>query len=103
MEAKMAVPFLDLPVWLFWDCDPATVDLDEHAPTVVSRVIERGRLDDWRAIRAFYGDERLRQIVTGLRWLSPQALSFCSVALDISKESFRCFTATQSPQAPWPS
>lgn len=34
--------------WLFWDVDPAAIDLARHRDYVVERIMMRG---DWRAMR----------------------------------------------------
>lgn len=45
--------------WLFWDVDPADVDLEAHADFVLPRVLEKGRLVDVRWAIATYGLERI--------------------------------------------
>jgi hypothetical protein len=86
---------------LFWDVDPSNLDVDKHAPLIISRVVERGTLADWHTVRRHYGDTRMIQIVTGLRDLSPQGVSLCCVAFDLKREDFRCCTARPFPPAPW--
>jgi len=34
--------------WLFWDVDPAAIDLDRHRDYVIERIMSRG---DWAAMR----------------------------------------------------
>jgi hypothetical protein len=34
--------------WLFWDVDPATIDLDRHRDYVIERIMTRG---NWLAMR----------------------------------------------------
>ena len=36
---------------LFWDVAPEAVDFDKHRRWVIQRVLEYGRIEDWRAIR----------------------------------------------------
>lgn len=86
---------------LFWDARPGGVDAEKHAKQVVLRVVERGTLAEWKAVRSHYGDERLRGIVTGAREMSPRAVAFCCAALGLKKEEFRCCTARPFPRAPW--
>ena len=86
---------------LFWDARPGGVDAEKHAKQIVLRVVERGTLAEWKAIRRHYGDGRLRGIVTSVREMSPRAVAFCCAALDLKKEEFRCCTSRPFPRAPW--
>ncbi len=92
---------LGLPRELFWDVDPAKLDVDRHANQIIGRVVERGGLKDWHSVRRHYGDERMIQVVTSLRDLSPPAVSLCCVAFQIQKKDFRCCTSRPFPPAPW--
>jgi len=86
-------PPLGLPKALFWDVNPGNLDPEMHARQIVERVVEFGGLDDWKNVRRHYGDERMKQIVTTARCLSPQSVAFCCVAFDLNKEDFRCCTS----------
>jgi hypothetical protein len=86
---------------LFWDAPLGSVDSEKHAHQVIERVASRGTLAEWKAIRAHYGDHKLREILTSLRDLSPRTMAFCCAALDLKKEDFRCYTARPFPPAPW--
>lgn len=86
---------------LFWDVDASKLDVEKHARQIINRVVERGTLEEWKATRQFYGDERMRSEVTSMRYLSPRDVAFCCVALDLKKEDFRCCTARPFPLAPW--
>ncbi|MCB1208197.1 MAG: hypothetical protein KDK97_02660 [Verrucomicrobiales bacterium] len=54
---------------LFWDADFAQLDDERHAAHIIQRVVERSTLDEWRATRPHYGDERMKAVVTQLRSL----------------------------------
>ena len=86
---------------LFWDTDFAQLDDERHASHIIHRVVERGTLEEWRATRAHYGDERMKAVVTQLRSLSPRDVAFCCAAFDLQKDDFRCCTARPFPPAPW--
>ncbi len=49
---------------LFWDVDPATVDLDSHADYVMERIMSRGTFDAMRWLRVTYDTERLADFLT---------------------------------------
>ena len=92
---------LGLPVYLFWDTSVANLDAEQHASYIIGRVLENGGLQDWHTVRNYYGDDRLRTVVTQLRSLSPRNVSLCCVALDLQPSDFRCCTTRPFPQAPW--
>lgn len=92
---------LGLPRELFWDVSPEKLEVDRHAALIIRRVVELGRLEDWRRVRTHYGDERMIQVATGLRDLSPQGVSLCCAAFNIKRENFRCCTARPFPPSPW--
>lgn len=78
---------------LFWDCDPALVDPEAHASFLVGRVLERGTWEDWKSIRDYYGEARIKEICLGLRHMDKKTLSYCSGVFDVPREEFRCTKA----------
>jgi hypothetical protein len=92
---------LGLPRELFWDVDPAKLDVQMHAKTIISRVVELGRLVDWKRVRGHYGDAEMKRVLMSLRDLSPQGVSLCCAAFGLRKEDFRCCTGKPFPPAPW--
>ena len=101
-ETEQVAPPLNLPRGLFWDV-PETVNLDPrtHESLIISRVVELGRLDDWRKVRRHYGDETMKRVLTTVRDLSPQAVALCCAAFDLNPEDFRCCTSRPFPPSPW--
>ncbi|MBU0488402.1 MAG: NYN domain-containing protein [Bacteroidetes bacterium] len=86
---------------LFWDTEYDKIDFEKNARSVIERVISRGTLDDWFAIKKYYGDERLKQEIIEIRYLDKITLNFCSKYFQLPKTSFRCFTINQSPRQLW--
>ncbi len=56
---------------LFWDTDPQKLDLERHAHYIITRVLEKGDLEDWNWVRWTYGEERLREALRKNRQVSP--------------------------------
>jgi hypothetical protein len=52
---------------LFWDVNPSGINADTHARWLLERVLERGRWEDWLAVREHYGKDILRDIASTLR------------------------------------
>ena len=89
-----AVKSIDFSKYLFWDANPATVDLERNSPYVVQRVLEYGELSDWRLLLEYYGLERIVEISKQLRTLNPKALSFLCVVSGTREEDYRCYSQT---------
>lgn len=57
--------------WLFWDTNPHKLDLQRHARYIITRVLEKGDLEEWNWVRWTYGEKQLREALTENRQLSP--------------------------------
>ncbi len=79
-------------VRLFWEIDPATLDLEKHRDYVLERIMSRG---DWAAmswLRATYSSDLLADFVRrrGAR-LPPRELAYWGLVsgVDVSQEKGR--------------
>lgn len=86
---------------LFWDIDREHFDVDTHSAQLIQRVLEYGELDDWCAVRDYYGLDRIASDCKGLRTMAPEALSFVCAMTDTNKEDYRCYTFRQSHPTLW--
>jgi hypothetical protein len=86
---------------LFWDIDIRDLDLEQHKPYILGRILEFGQLSDWILIRQYYGLDEIRRIAMDMRIMSPQALSYLSLITHTPENQFRCYTLLQSPDRPW--
>ena len=80
---------------LFWDVDRDSIDLIQHAPYVVRRVLEYGQFEDWKLLLDYYGLEKVVSITKNLRSLEPRALAFISTVSRTPQEQFRCYNTRQ--------
>ncbi len=103
METGRHTQALDeqLSQYLFWDIDRSLFDPERNSAQIIKRVLEYGELDDWRAIRDYYGLDRIASDCKTLRSLRPEALSFVCVVTNTRKEDYRCYTFRQSFPTPW--
>lgn len=92
---------LELSKTLFWDVDYDNIDLDKHAPYVVERVMTRGSLEEFKAIKNYYGKPKLKRISKQLRYLNDDVLHFCSVYFNTPITEFRCYRLKQSNPTHW--
>ena len=83
---------------LLWDYDLSSFDWTAMRRTVVQRVIERGREEDYLAIFSLYGGvEGVKKIVRNeVIWLSPKDMSFAYRIFGLRKEELKCYTRAQS-------
>lgn len=86
---------------LFWDVNITEIDAEIHSLFIVERVLTRGTLDDFRAIKNYYGVDKLKLIIVEIKNLDERTLSFCSVYFSIPKSKFRCYNFKQSNQTHW--
>ncbi|MDH6342246.1 hypothetical protein M2480_001564 [Parabacteroides sp. PFB2-12] len=86
---------------LFWDVDPADIDMDKHAAFIVGRVLDYGLMEDWLFIRDYYGIERLKEIALGIRSLERKSLAFIATITQVPQTQFRCYEQLQSKNRHW--
>jgi hypothetical protein len=86
---------------LFWDIDPATLDVGRHRKYLVARVLEHGTLADWQQLVRGLGLEAIVAAAQSLRTLDPKAVTFLSALAGVPKETFRCYDLRLSNPTPW--
>jgi hypothetical protein len=92
---------MELTRSLFWDVEYDKLDYKLHAPFIVERVLNRGHLEDFRAILKYYGKDQLKDIATKIRYLDKKTLHFCSAFFKEPLDNFRCYTQKQLNQTHW--
>lgn len=81
---------------IFWDVDFEKIDYDAKANFVIERVFERGDVEDIRACRRYYGDEKVTEALLNAKFLPLHSIYFASAVIDKPIEEFRCYTLRQS-------
>ena len=77
---------------LFWEYEKNTFIPSEHKEIVVSRVAERGRLNDYyAAFDACGGIDGFKDVYIKLRKPYKYSMNFICTALNIKKEDMLCF------------
>jgi len=73
---------------LFWDCDPASVDLEKHRSFLIRRVLDRGNWDAITWLRRTVGDAALREwfLRKAGGGLEPAKLRFWGLILDLPRD-----------------
>lgn len=81
---------------LLWEYDLTDFDWDKSKCIVVERIIERGRLEDYRgAINRYGGIENFREIIKAVRHLSPKDIAFACFFFKLNKEELLCYRRQQ--------
>ena len=86
---------------LFWDIDFSQVDMDTHLSQIIQRVLEYGRINDWKIILSYYGLDKIVVVCKGLRTLAPVCLSVICTISDTEESNYRCYHFKQSPPHTW--
>jgi hypothetical protein len=84
---------------IFWDVDFAAINYDKYDRFVIERVFDRGDVDDIRQVRRYYGDKKIKEVLTTAKYLFDETINFCSAIFDIPKDKFRCYILRQSRPA----
>lgn len=87
--------------YLFGDVDKTALDMEKHSQYIIKRVLEYGLLQDWNAVKQYYGLERIVEIAKTFRELEPRALAYLSAISQTPKEQFRCYTYQRSNPQRW--
>lgn len=61
---------------LLWEYDLETFNYDKSYKIVIERVLERGTLDEWRAVLSYYGQEKILEVIEWSAQLTPRMKKF---------------------------
>jgi hypothetical protein len=86
---------------IFWDVDFDALDYNKRARFVIERVFERGDVDDIRQCRRYYGDEKIKEILTTAKWLSKETIYLAIAILDNNLFDYKCYNSAQLNPELW--
>jgi len=90
--------------WLFWDVNPAKIDLARDRRYVLGRVLERGRLVDVRWALGHYGLDGFREFFEqgGHPELSRRTRAFWRAFFKVSDDQWpNASSSRKNSSAPW--
>ncbi len=80
-----------LPGYAFWDVKRENLDFSRDKPFIISRMFERGNLEDVLALVAFYGIDEARNILTSNKYLNRQGLFLAHSLLGLPLQDFKAY------------
>ncbi len=71
--------------YLFWDVE--SLDEERHASFIIERVLDRGRLEDFRWLKKRYGEQKIKEVLRSrLFRLDKRSASFWCQYFNIKPE-----------------
>lgn len=92
---------MELRPSLFWDANVKTIDLQKHKRQVIERVLERGRIEEVRALFAFYGKNVIAEVMLSARSIDKLTLALCCALFEKPITEFRCYKLAQLNPQHW--
>jgi hypothetical protein len=83
---------------LFWDVNLETLDWEKHKMLIVDRVIQRGTYKEFNIVLAYYGKEKMAQIIKELSFLPPKDLAFVITFFELKPSDLKCYLKKQLVQ-----
>ena len=99
MSSEKPIPVLNKRI--FWDVNFEQLDYDKKAAFIIERVFERGDVPDVRAVRRYYGDDKLREVLTNAKWLSLPIIYFACAILGNELTDYKCYNTSLSNPGHW--
>lgn len=86
---------------LFWDVNPALLDWEKDMLLIITRVVERGTLDEWKVVERQYGLQKIVMAAKEIRSLDIRAANFLARISDTPLTEFRCYNTKQLHRQHW--
>lgn len=86
---------------IFWDVNAETMDYTKKAAFVIERVFERGDVQDIRTCRRYYGDAKIKKILTNAKWLSLNTIYLAIALFNNELTDYKCYNIAQSNPGHW--
>ena len=87
---------------IFWDIDFEKIDFEKHADFVISRVIERGDVEDIRQCRRFYNIDFFTNTILNINYLPNIKMYLAAAIIGKDITELKCYKNRQSNPALYP-
>ena len=82
---------LPLPGYAFWDVKRENLDFSRDKGFIISRMFERGNLDDVLSMLTFYGKDEAGSILKSNKYLNRQGLYLAHTLLGLPLQDFKAY------------
>jgi hypothetical protein len=82
---------ISLPGYAFWDVERESLDFSKDKNFIISRMFERGNLDDVLSLIVFYGKDEAARILVSNRYLNRQGLYLAHALLGLPIQDFKSY------------
>jgi hypothetical protein len=80
---------------IFWDVNFETLDIDAKADFVITRVFERGDIDDIRQCRRYYDEKKIEQVLLNAKFLPDHRMNLAAVVINHDLTELKCYINKQ--------
>jgi len=82
-----------LPGYAFWDVNRENLDFSRDKSFIISRLFERGKLDDVLSVIVMYGKDETANIVVNNKYLNRQGLFLAHALLGLPLQDFKAYAS----------
>jgi hypothetical protein len=86
---------LPLPGYAFWDVNRESLDFARDKEFIVSRMFERGKLDDVLSLITFYGQNEAGRLLRSNKHLNRQGLYLAHTLLGVPLNDFKAYATSK--------
>jgi hypothetical protein len=86
---------------IFWDINPDILNYNDKAGFVIQRVFERGDVEDIRTCRRYYGDNKIKNVLTQSKWLPLSTIYLACALFENELTDYKCYNIAQSNPGHW--
>jgi hypothetical protein len=90
MEVKDNIDLL-LPKYAFWDVTPEKLDISRNKEFIISRMFERGKLDDVLSTIVYYGKDESVKVLRDNKYLNRPGLFLAHTLLGLPLQDFKAY------------
>ena len=91
MKAGDHISFL--PGYAFWDVNRENLDFSRDKNFIISRLFERGKLDDVLSVIVMYGKDETGKVLQNNKYLSRQGLFLAHTLLGLPLQDFKAYAS----------
>ena len=86
---------------IFWDTDSGSIDEEKHKNFIITRVMERGGIEDVKAVFARYDLADIRHALISARTLSDKTIAFFANRFGLDRSAFRAYRRKKEERLTW--